>query len=210
MDAETFSFKTHWGRLLCRSFFLTLLSTAWLLQSCSSSQGGAKTLLEEEPLAQDESSGAEASPAATAVGSTPKPTSKPQPKKKATFHSGFNVGSYLFVHTARAHVRSGAGLECRVVKVLKNKAKVRVLGRQGKWVRIGDKLWISQKTLTPLQAPYLLTQTAYIYSAPSSDAEIVAKFKKGKAVQVQGVYNAWAKIGPRHYVLRRNLALQQP
>ena len=122
---------------------------------------------------------------------------------------GYNHGNCLFVRTSKANVRSGPGKKHPVTRVLAFRQFVRIFGRSGKWIKISEKEWVSQKTLSAFLHSFRLKADAEVYLGPSDYFDVLRVIKKGSLVEVQGIEGKWAQVGENEYILRRRLGKRQ-
>lgn len=138
------------------------------------------------------------------------PSKPPTAASKASCKNmGYNLGNCLFVRTSKANVRSGPGNSNTVVGVLKYLEFIRVSGRSGKWIKIAEGKWISQKTLSAFLQSFRLKADAEVYQGTSEDSKLLKVLKKGSLVEVQGIVHKWAQIGENQFILRRRLGKRE-
>ena len=177
---------------------------------------GEEPIVAEESLVTNEKTEPLSEPLADEKGKNMQQQIKPAPPRNFApanegncQNFGYNYGNCLFVKTSKANVRSGPSKESPVVRVLSFREFVRIFERSGKWIRISDKEWVSQKTLSAYLHKYRLKANAEVFVGPSDYLDVVRTVKKGELVEVQGIYGKWAQIGANEFILRRRLGKRQ-
>jgi len=120
-----------------------------------------------------------------------------------------------FVTTQNTRVRTGPGPQFRVIALIKEKAKVNVVGKDGDWVLIVSKVgnppgYIEsaavrpatgeeKETVTPpAEGKYEATVDTRVRSGPGIGYGVLADLKKGMTFDVVGEDQGWLKVESKH------------
>ncbi len=75
------------------------------------------------------------------------PTHTNVQKPTASGKAGFAIGDHLYVQTPGLNGRGGPGTSFKVLTVFQKGEKLLVWQYQGRWVRVGEEVWVVKKGL---------------------------------------------------------------